>query len=368
MTTFCNNFPLKNLTTFKIGGEAKYFIEANSADQLREALEFVQKSKINVFILGGGSNILVSDAGFDGLVIQIRNQGFWVEKEDEAETIIKIAGGEVWDTVVERAVEHGWWGIENLSHIPGLSGALAVQNVGAYGCEAKDVIIKVGVFDRKTGDTKTLSNAECGFGYRKSVFNATERGRFAALEVYLRLSKRPKPILGYPDVKKFFFEKGIANPSLGEIRQAIIAIRDRKFPFPKEAAGGNAGSFFKNVFLSLTEYQNFERKAQENFDQAALERLRVQKNKFPQGDEIKIPSAFLIDICGLKGKSIGGARVSETQPNVLLNFSGTASAGEVLTLAREVRKLVRQKTGLILELEPELVGFTAAEAESYLKL
>jgi UDP-N-acetylmuramate dehydrogenase len=356
---------LKPLTTFKIGGPARFFVEISNPQELPEAFEFAEARNLPVLILGGGSNMLVNDRGFEGLVIHINNRGitqisgtgYRVAEEGRMNSNIRlsVASGEVWDDVVRYAAEEGFWGIENLSRIPGQTGAVAVQNVGAYGQEIKDVLVNVEVFDRKTKSFRTLSNEQCHFTYRKSIFNTTEKQRYVILSTSLGLSTEPNRNLGYPDVKKWFERN--PEPSLKEIRQAIKEIRDEKFPFPAESIEGNAGSFFKNSVLTTEEYEQLENKFKWNLPEH-LERLKVIRAR-SEGAEIKIPSAFIFEACGLKGFRRGDVQLNPTQPVIVLNATGNATADEVLSLVREVRAIVEEKTGLHLYTEPELIGFTA---------
>jgi len=352
--------PLKPYTTFKIGGPARYFACAASIEEFRGVLEFAGKRSLPLFVLGGGSNILVSDHGFEGVVVHPVGRGIEIRHDDAEAVILEVNAAEGWDAVVQHAVEHDWWGIENLSHIPGQAGAALVQNIGAYGRQVSDVLQSAEVVEVATGATRILSVADCEFGYRRSVFNTSARGRFIIVRLKLRLAKHGRPQLDYPDVQAYFQERGTIEPSLTEMRQAIISIRDRKFPFPREERGGNAGSFFKNLSLLEGEYQALREMLRRNFPPPELTRLEELRNRFPTADRIRIPTAFLIEICGLKGHRIGGAQVNETQPLVLVNQGG-ATAQNVIALAQHVRKTVRARTGMVIAIEPELVGFTRQE-------
>jgi UDP-N-acetylmuramate dehydrogenase len=359
------NEPLAPYTTFKIGGTARWFcVVENQADALR-AFGFAKKKGIKTFVLGGGSNILVSDKGFDGLVIKVVNKGIEMLSENTDDVLLKVASGEVWDDVVKFAVKNNWWGIENLSHIPGSTGAIAVQNVGAYGQEASQVIESVTVFDKETHDVKNFKIADFGFGYRQSIFNTNQKGKYVIFEITFKLSKIAKPNLEYRDLKIRFKGK---NPLLNEIRQAIIEIRNKKFPFPVEAKNGNAGSFFKNPVLSWEEYQKLEQTIRNNFGDSKAQELR--KKKFvsdtisaaaeivsAQQNNVKVPAAFLIELCGLNNLQSGGAAINQNQPLVIINQTGTATAKDVLNLAGQVKQTVLEKTGIGLKFEPELIGF-----------
>ncbi len=359
--------PLKPYTTFKIGGPAKYFIKVRTPDELRAALAWQKVERLDLFVLGGGSNILISDRGFDGLVIHMAREGLRVMSEDAATVTLSIAAGEPWDGVVGDAVEHGWWGIENLSHIPGQAGAALVQNIGAYGQQISDVLRSAEVMSVESAELKTLSAADCEFGYRKSIFNSTRKNRFVIVSLTLALAKYGQANLTYPDVKAYFKARRNSLPSLSEIRQAVITIRDTKFPFPREEKGGNAGSFFKNLALSGAEYEALAARVQREFGAAAFEHLADIRNRFPSADQIKMPTAFLMDICGLKGFEEGRAKVNETQPLVLLNAGG-ATAADVLRLAKQIRRALYRRTGVEIPLEPELVGFSQAELTELMSL
>jgi UDP-N-acetylmuramate dehydrogenase len=359
--------PLKPYTTFKIGGPARFFVCASTPEQFREALALAAQHTLPLFVLAGGSNLLVSDRGFAGVVVHPVERGIKLLHEDEESAILEVSAAETWDDVVRHAVERGWWGIENLSHIPGQAGAALVQNIGAYGQQVSDVAQSVEVVVIASRVLRTLSASDCGFGYRRSIFNSTARGQFIIVKLVLRLARGVRPHLDYPDVQAYFAERGVGRPSQAEIRQAIITIRDSKFPFPREERGGNAGSFFKNLLLSQEEYAVLCAHLQRNFSPREVARLEEIRKRFPSAHRIKIPTAFLIEVCGLKGHRIGGAQVNETQPLVLLNQGG-ATAQDVLALARYVRCTVRARTGMTISIEPELVGFTDQEMAEFNKL
>jgi UDP-N-acetylmuramate dehydrogenase len=352
--------PLKPYTTFKIGGPARYFASAATAEEFRAALALAAEQNLPFFILGGGSNILVSDRGFPGVVAHPVCRGINLVHEGAESVTLEVSAAETWDDVVHYAAEHGWWGIENLSHIPGQAGSALVQNIGAYGQQAGDVLQSTEVMDITTGALRTLSVSDCGFGYRRSIFNSTAQGRFVILRLTLRLAKRGLPNLNYPDVRAYFAGQRGKEPSLAEIRRAIITIRDRKFPFPREEKGGNAGSFFKNLSLTDQEFALLRANLQRNFSAQEVARLEEMRKRFPSADRVKIPTAFLIEICGLKGHRIGAAQVNEPQPLVLLNQGG-ATAQDVIALAQHVRRTVYARTGMVISLEPALVGFTEEE-------
>ncbi|MGH9431256.1 MAG: UDP-N-acetylmuramate dehydrogenase [Terriglobia bacterium] len=357
--------PLKPYTTFKIGGPAWYFADVQAPGHLREAMKFAAAQNLPVFVLGGGSNVLVSDRGIESLVLHPTYQGLRVMEEGQDEVLVQVGAGKTWDGMVAWAVDRGYWGIENLSHIPGQAGAALVQNIGAYGQQLSDVLVNAVVMNLETCEPKLFAAKDCGLGYRESIFNTTEKGRWLIWALTLRLNKHGQANLKYPDLAAWF--QNSTQPALGEIRAAVIAIRDRKFPFPREEKGGNAGSFFKNLMLNDTQYRKLQLSVAKNFDSATHDRLDHLHQRFAAGAAIKIPSAFLIEACGLKGLRMGGAQVNESQPLVLLNQGG-ATADDVLSLARHIRQTVYKQTSMVLPLEPELVGFTPEEIQGYMAL
>jgi len=377
------NEPLKPHTTFRIGGPARYFWEALDARGASEIAAFARRQSLPIFVLGGGSNVLVSDRGFEGVVLHPSGAGgeTGLERgieiaaaaganietlgEDADRVRLRIHAGEPWDRAVAYAVSRGWWGIENLSHIPGQSGAALVQNIGAYGQQLSDVLEGAEVLEFRTDAARHLQSNECGLGYRQSIFNADRKGHFLILSITLKLSKRPQPNLRYRDVSAYFAERSISAPSQLEIRQAIIAIRDRKFPYPREERGGNAGSFFKNPTLTPAEFHALEERLRARFGADRNLRLAELRSRSAAEEPVKVPAAFLIDLCGLKGLEIGRAQVNPSQPLVILNLGG-ATADDVLRLAGRVRHAVDRETGVKLQLEPQLVGFTCTERDRYL--
>ena len=374
-------------TTFKIGGPAKFFCLVKDQFDALQAYEFAAKHQLNTLVLGGGSNMLISDKGFDGLVMKIENSGIEILSQDQDQLSLRVASGENWDGVVKFAVKNNWWGMENLSHIPGSTGAIAVQNVGAYGQEAKNVIDSVVVFNKETHEIQSLKKENCGFAYRSSIFNRSQRGKHIIFYINFKLSKTPKPFLSYRDLREYFNSQGTtlsvpASPghlpqmgesnnvlSLTQIREAIISIRDKKFPFPTEAKKGNAGSFFKNPILNSDEFEKLKQTIDVNF--GTDKSVELEKKKFsssslplPLGEgrgegsqEIKVPAAFLMELCGLKDLKSGGAAINHNQPLVIINETGMARGSDVLSLANQVKLGVKLKTGIELQFEPELIGF-----------
>lgn len=363
------NHPLKNLTTFRIGGNARYFAEVESELALRAALQYAGEKDLPILVLGGGSNVLISDEGFDGFVVSMNIKGFEIIEESPSspvetskieeslglpsEVIVKIASGEVWDEVVARCVDEGWWGVENLSYIPGKMGAFAIQNVGAYGQEASQVIEKIEVMDIETSEIRVFSNADCRFSYRSSIFNGSEKGKYIILNTILRLRIDGKPNMTYPDVVSYFDEKGIKEPTLAHMREAVIDIRKRKLPDVE--VRGSSGSFIKNLLLSEEEYELLVKNIEQNFSLKEVEVIRSYYQKFRTFEGIKIPTGYLIEICGLKGLQVGGAKVHERAGLVIVNETGEASAKDVLDLFAKVQKIVKEKTEMEIEAETQIL-------------
>lgn len=361
------NHSLKPYTTFKIGGPALFFAPVGTRQEIGQALKFARSKRLPIFVLGGGSNVLISDAGVEMFAIHPANRSIAVTREEADQIWVTAQAGETWDEFVAYVAERGWWGIENLSHIPGQVGAALVQNIGAYGQQIGDVLESVEVLELASGNVQWLSRAECGLGYRRSTFNTTQKGSYLILAVTLRLQKSARPNLVYPDVERWFGKSGKTKPSITEIRRAIIAIRDRKFPFPRQEAGGNAGSFFKNLVLSGEQYALLEKRFRKGFGAAEVLRLQELRKRFSSPDGVKLPTAFLIEICGLKECRIGGAEVNPSQPLVLLNRGG-ATARDVMLLAQKIRMTIFARTGLSVDIEPELIGFTEHQLKDYLAL
>lgn len=344
------NVPLAPLTTLRIGGNARYFVEVSNERELRESLDFAKEKSLAVFVLGGGSNILFADAGFDGLVIRPRIMG--ISPLVGEGMLVRVGAGEVLDDVVAWTVEQGFWGMENLSFIPGLTGALAIQNVGAYGQEASEVIESVEVMDRANYEFRIMNNEECGFTYRHSRFNTSDKGRFIILSITLRLRKSGKPNLKYKDLTEHFNSLGCRTPKLGQVREAVIEIRKGKGQDPSEV--WSAGSFFSNFKLTHEEFEGLCKKVGDRENEL---RDLVKKIAAPSDNGmIKMSAAWILDqLLGLKGTQVGGAKLSDKQVLNMINV-GNATASDCIELFEKTRALVLARTGLTLVNEPEFVG------------
>ncbi len=328
--------PLAPLTTFQIGGPAAYFVPARSNIEVFTAFEFAKEKDLKVFILGGGSNVLINDKGFEGLVIKVELKGLEIV-EDEADTKILIAGaGESWEKVVERACTEELWGIENLSGIPGTVGGAVVQNIGAYGAALSEVLKWAEVLDTLTGEVIRYTNEECRFDYRDSVFK--KNSDLVVLRAAFKLSLTPKPNISYKDLAALFS----TTASLTAIREAVIRIRKGKFP--DLMLEGTAGSFFKNPILPASEASALKEKYPD-----------MPLFTIPETDGVKVPLAWLLDnVLHMKGASIGGARLFEKQPLVIAAARNTLST-EVKALAQKVKNEVKEKFNLHIEEEVKIL-------------
>ena len=334
------NVNSQNYTTLKIGGKFNYFALVNKKEELKEAYVFAEKEKIDVFILGGGSNIVLPDELLNFLVLKINIKGIEIISEKDDFVEIKASAGENWDYFVEKTVLMGLSGLESLSAIPGTVGATPVQNVGAYGVEVKDVITFVDVFDTQKKEFISLNNDDCKFAYRDSIFKRENKGKYIIVSVNYKLSKKEPSIPKYQGVEDYFNKKGVINPTLKQIREAIIEIRSNKLPNPNEIA--NVGSFFKNPIVSSKIVSNLEKRYKN------LRTFKVDNGK------IKIPAGWLIEQSGLKGESFGSISVYSKNALVLIN-KGKATQKDLLLAKNKIVKIVQRKFGITLEQEPEMV-------------
>jgi UDP-N-acetylmuramate dehydrogenase len=340
------------MTTLGIGGPARYYLKAENESQLIEALAFAESERLETFVLGGGSNVLISDKGFDGLVLHIALHGIELQDDVEAGKVLVIAAaGEDWDNFVEHCVEKGFAGLECMSGIPGSVGGTPVQNVGAYGQEASETIVSVRCFDRGSRSVVELSNEECGFSYRRSIFNTNERERYVVLSVTYRLEAGGGPRLIYPEliseVASRRNEDG-ETASLREVREAVLRIRRRKSMVidPEDPNSKSAGSFFKNPVVSEAVYSTL----------AASVDLPVPMFRV-EGGGVKIPAAWLIEHAGIeKGFCLGNAGISRNHSLAIINIGGAAAA-EVIALKEHIQLKVKERFNLDLIPEPVFIGF-----------
>jgi UDP-N-acetylmuramate dehydrogenase len=341
---------LAPFTTLGIGGSARYFAEARSDEEVIKAVEFARSRQLPVFVLGGGSNLVVADAGFAGLVLKISISSSSTATISEGIVLFAAGAGVNWDALVARTVDENCAGLECLSGIPGTVGGTPVQNVGAYGQEVSETIREVRVLDLQSLQVRTLSNAECGFAYRSSIFNTTEHGRYIILEVSFALQQNGKPCVGYADLQRVFAQRP-GDPTLAEVRAAVREIRHGKAMLivPGDEDARSAGSFFKNPIV----WQSF---FEELFTR--LESRGLQLPSYPAGDGFrKLPAAWLVEHAGFaKGYSKGPTCISRRHALAIVNRGG-ATAADIIALKNEIQSAVLKEFGIELQPEPVFVGF-----------
>lgn len=331
------NIPLKNFTTMKLGGPARFFVEVRTVEELLAVHRNATSKHIPVFILGGGSNVIAKDEGFAGMIIRIRIPGFEIINDDINTTSIKIGAGENWDETVKKTVDMHLTGIETMSAIPGTVGAAPVQNVGAYGQEIADTLISLEAYDSKTDTIVTLTNEQCKFAYRDSIFRNSEKGRYVILNITIQLSKNiPQPPF-YDSLQAYFDEHSIKIFTQQTVRDAVIAIRKDKLPDPTLLP--NSGSFFKNAIV-------------EKWQIDELKKTHPDMKTFDMpGGMFKIPTGWLIEQAGLKGQLLHGMRIHDKNALVLINESAK-SYNDLSEARNQIIGAVRDKFRIQIEQEP----------------
>lgn len=333
------NCSLLPYNTFGMDVKASRFVEYASVEELRGLWNAEREAVARALHIGGGSNLLFA-SDYEGLILHSAIKGYTVVKETEEEVEVRVGGGEVWDDFVAYTVANGWYGAENLSLIPGEVGASAVQNIGAYGVEAKDLIVSVDTFGLETGEERRFMREECRYAYRESVFKQELKGKYAVTFVTYRLKKHPVFHLEYGNIRAELEKQG-CQVDLENVRRIIIAIRQAKLPDPKVL--GNAGSFFMNPVVPKMQFE-------------ALLAQYPDMPHYPVDDaHVKIPAGWMIDRCGWKGKRVGHAGVHEKQALVLVNCGG-ATGKEVMHLAEEIVASVRERFGVTIRPEVNYIG------------
>ncbi len=364
LMTIQENVPLAPLTTLQVGGAARFFAELRREDEVREAVQFAKRRELPLFVLGGGSNLVVADSGWPGLVLKIAIGGIASPTTNDTTgnaVLFSVGAGANWDDFVAQAVAQNCAGVECLSGIPGSVGGTPVQNVGAYGQEVADTIESVRALDLKQDRIVVLPKPACGFRYRASIFNSTERGRYIILRVNYRLQRGGAPSLKYADLQRDFAgrvqessperptEK--APPSLAETRAAVREIRRSKgmLIVPGDDECRSAGSFFKNPVLSEAQFQELAARA-------ASKGLKIPS--YPALDaQKKVSAAWLVEHAGFsKGYAAGAAGISNKHALALIN-RGDAKASDIVGLKDEIQRGVQEAWGILLEPEPVFVGF-----------
>jgi UDP-N-acetylmuramate dehydrogenase len=379
--TIQENIALAPLTTLQVGGPARYFAELKREDDVSEALQFAKTRNLPLLVLGGGSNLVIADSGWPGLVLKIAIGGLATPPLKEAggnAVLFSVGAGVNWDDFVAHAVSQNCAGIECLSGIPGSVGATPVQNVGAYGQEVADTIESVRTFDLQAPDSQgkrivVLPKPACGFRYRSSIFNSSARGRYIILRVNYRLKRGGAPTLKYADLQKHFAGHLQASapagektmPSLAETREAVRAIRRSKgmmiVPEDRDSPDHevwSAGSFFKNPVLSDEQFKDLAARAAAQGREIPTYPAPRSGNHFPNKDaQHKVSAAWLVEHSGFsKGYALGAAGISHKHALAIIN-RGNAKASEIVALKDEIQRGVQQAWGILLEPEPILVGF-----------
>ena len=337
---------LRGKNSLGIPAKARYFIGIHSADELRRALDWADGNRVETLILGGGSN-LVFAGDFPGLVLQMAITGRCWQQVDGESASLELGAGEPWHDCVLYAAKAGYCGIENLALIPGTVGAAPVQNIGAYGSELADTLVDVKALDRTTGEEVRLTNEQCCFSYRDSVFKH-QPGRYVITRVRLRLSQSRHLRLEYRDLKDYFSGQDTRRLTPSDVAQAVMAVRRRKLPDPAQLP--NVGSFFKNPVIPIADWYS-------------LRERHPEIAGFPEEKSAKVAAAWLIDQCGWKGFRNERVGVHNHQALVLVNHSD-GSGQDILNLASRIREDVRSRFGIELEMEPSVVGDLSAGPES----
>jgi UDP-N-acetylmuramate dehydrogenase len=331
------NIPLKNYVTMKIGGNARFMADVHIPADVATICKRAEEQGLPIFILGGGSNTIVHDEGFNGIVIRNRIPGFHVIEDTPSNATIKIGAGEQWDEIVKRTVDLGLTGIEALSAIPGTCGAAPVQNIGAYGQEIAETLLSLEAYDTQTKSVVTLTNEQCGFSYRHSIFRGEQAGRYVILTITLQLYKSsPQPPF-YKAVQEYLDAHTITIFTPQTIRDAVIAIRTEKLPDPKVLP--NTGSFFKNAIVEDWQLNDLKNEYPD-----------IPTYDMPDGT-FKVPTGWLIEQTGLKGQVLHGMKIHDKNALVLINESATGYA-DLAAARQEIISAVRDKFRISIEQEP----------------
>lgn len=339
------NVPLNAHTTMKLGGKAKYFADVSSIDDIRDVVHYANQHHLETYVLGGGSNTIVHDQGFEGIVIRNRLMGFELIEETQDNVTYRVGAGEDWDATVRKTVEKNLTGIEALSAIPGTVGASPVQNIGAYGQEVSDVIVGVEAYDTETEQLVTMTPENCRFGYRDSIFRGAAYERYIITAVIMKLWKLPPSPPFYAALQNYLDQHGITEFTPQVIREAVMAIRFAKLPDP--AKQPNSGSFFKNAIIDNWQYAEL----QQHFPE-------MPAYDMPD-DRKKIPTGWLIEQCGFRGKLLHGIRVHDGNCLVLINESAHTYA-DLIAARDEIIMAVRDKFRIDITQEPLVLASPSA--------
>jgi UDP-N-acetylmuramate dehydrogenase len=347
-----DNVPLAPMTTLGIGGPARYFAEVTTTDSLISGVNWANSRSVPLFVLGGGSNVVVADSGFPGLALRVSIRGIETRLDDQG--VLVVAGaGEEWDSLVAQCVANNWSGFECLSGIPGRVGATPIQNVGAYGQETSETLESVEALDLARGSLVSLSASDCEFGYRTSRFKARDRGRFVITRVTYRLAADGTPAIRYPELQRYIADRGSETPALSDVREAVLAIRRRKAMVidPSDVDSRSVGSFFVNPTITIDEFERFKGHIQ---GQSEIDAGIVA---FPLSDgRVKLSAAWLIERAGVKrGYSHGNVGTSTKHALAIVNRGG-GTAREVVELKELIEACVLEQFGIMLKPEPMFIG------------
>ena len=345
------NVALAPLTTIGIGGPARYYAEVASTNALLAGVAWARTRDVPLFVLGGGSNIVIADRGFPGLVLRLRILG--VETRfDGGDVLITAGAGEEWDSLVDQCVNQNWAGFECLSGIPGRVGATPIQNVGAYSQETSQTLVSVEAVDLETQGLVNLSATDCKFGYRTSRFKTRDRGRFIITRVTYRLSVDGKPAIRYPELERFLADAGIGLPTLAEVRNAVLSVRRRKAMVidSTDPDSRSVGSFFVNPTIACDEFEQIKRRATIGAEMSDLPAFPVSD------DRVKLSAAWLIERAGIKRGHVHGNVGTSTKHALAIINRGGGTAAEVIQLMELIQKRVLEKFGVALTPEPVFVG------------
>lgn len=339
MIKILENQSLKTYNTFGIDASADFFVEVNSIEEIKEALSLAEEKKLPLLIINGGSNMLLTQ-DWKGLVLKINLKGIEIVREDEDFVWVKVQGGENWHEFVQFTLRNDYGGLENLSLIPGNAGTAPMQNIGAYGVEIKDTMTELTALEIVSKKPRVFTNADCHFGYRESIFKNECKNQFVLLDVTFKLSKRNHVLhTEYGAIRLELEKRGIENPTIQDVSEAVIAIRQSKLPDPKEM--GNSGSFFKNPVIPKFQFEE-------------LEKRYPNISGYASGDGVKVAAGWLIENAGWKGKRIGNAGVHEKQALVLVNY-GRATGKEIFDLSERIIEDIYAKYGIQLEREVNII-------------
>ena len=332
-----NNVNLQPYNSFGFNATAKYFVEINDLEELRQLIKTPEFKKEKHLILSGGNNILFTNDCFDGIVILMNNKGIEVIHEDKEDVIVRAQAGEDWPEFVKAMVAQGFYGVENLAHIPGKVGAAPVQNIGAYGMELKDSFLQCQAMNLSSGEIQVFTNEACRFGYRESIFKHELKGQYIITSVDFQLSKQGELKLEYGNIKTYLEQNGISSPTLQQLHDAICSIRDAKLPDVKQI--GSAGSFFKNPVISAEQFE-------------ALQKQYPEIPHYPDSEGlVKVPAGWLIEKAGWKGWRNDHVGVYEKQALVLVHYGG-GKGQNIVELAQKIQQSVEEKFGI--QISPEV--------------